>query len=72
MHLDFRLSSSAPLWGLTEDRESRRPVKAIMPYENIKDLGALKASLHTRISIGIAFMREQHSLHARSNVKIFT
>ncbi|CDG52409.1 conserved hypothetical protein [Halomonas sp. A3H3] len=68
----FWLSSSAPLWGasgylmsdfcneisrrLTEDRESCGPVTAIMPYEENRDLGHLKSSLHTRIPNGIAYM----------------
>lgn len=73
-HRAFWLSSSAPLWGangylmsdfcnemsqrLTEDRQNRGPVTAIMPYEDMKDLGLLKASLHTRIPNGIAYLGE--------------
>lgn len=71
-HCAFWLSSSAPLWGangylmsdfcnemsrrLAEDRQSRGPVTAIMPYEDMKDLGPLKARLHTRIPNGIAYL----------------
>lgn len=71
MHRAFWLSSSAPLWGangylmsdfsnemsrrLTEDRQGSGPVTAIMPYEDMKDLGALKTTFHTRIPNGIAY-----------------
>ena len=83
IHRAFWLSSSAPLWGangylmsefcneisrrLTEDRQSRGPVTAIVPYEDMKDLGALKASLHTRIPNGIAYLGQD----LQTQVEIF-
>ncbi|AXH60220.1 hypothetical protein [Pseudomonas amygdali] len=71
VHRAFWLSSSAPLWGangslmsefcnemsrrLSEDRQSRGHVTAILPYEDTKDLGALKSNFHARIPCGIAY-----------------
>lgn len=71
VHRAFWLSSSAPLWGangflmsdfcneisrrLAEDRQSRGHVTAILPYEDSRDLSALKSSFHTRIPCGIAY-----------------
>lgn len=70
-HRAFWLASSVPLWGangylmgdfcseiskrLTEDRQSRGNVTAIFSYGDMKDIGALKSSFHTRIPNAIAY-----------------
>lgn len=70
-HRAFWLSSSAPFWGangymlsefcndvskrLTEDRDGRGTIAAILQYEGKEDIGPLKASFHARLPNGIAY-----------------
>lgn len=84
IHRAFWLSSSAPLWGangylmcdfcneisrrLSEDRQNRGPVTAIMAYEEEGDLKSLKARLHTRIPNGIAYLGKD----LQTQVEIFS
>lgn len=83
IHRAFWLSSSAPFWGgggyqmsdfcneiakrITEDRQGRGIISALMPYEDEQDIQTLKSNFHTRIPNGIAY----HGADLQSQVEIF-
>jgi hypothetical protein len=71
VHRAFWLSSSAPFWSangyllnefcnevakrLTEDRQGRGIIAALMPFETKEDLLTLKKSFHTRLPNALAY-----------------